>query len=95
MLLEVALVGKPLVVSDIPENTQVFLNDEVVYFKNKDVEDLAIKITYTLEHEEETLIMADKAKNKVLNNETSPIEYYMELHKMDINILTIASVLKE
>lgn len=28
------------------------------------------------------------AKAKVLNNETSPIEYYMELHKMDINILT-------
>ncbi|OEK09616.1 hypothetical protein A8C32_13015 [Flavivirga aquatica] len=28
-----------------------------------------------------------KAKEKVLNNETSPIEYYMELHKMDIGIL--------
>lgn len=29
----------------------------------------------------------EAAKNKVLNNQTSPIEYYMELHKMDINIL--------
>lgn len=28
-----------------------------------------------------------KAKAKVLNNETSPIEYYMELHKMDVSIL--------
>ena len=27
------------------------------------------------------------AKNKVLNNQTSPIEYYMELHKMDLQIL--------
>lgn len=27
------------------------------------------------------------AKNRVLNNETSPIEYYMELHKMDLPIL--------
>ncbi len=27
------------------------------------------------------------AKAKVLNKETSPIEYYMELHKMDVNIL--------
>jgi len=27
-------------------------------------------------------------KTRVLNNETSPIEYHMELHKMDINILT-------
>jgi len=29
-----------------------------------------------------------KAKYKVLNEKTSPIEYYMELHKMDINILS-------
>lgn len=28
-----------------------------------------------------------KAKYKVLNDKTSPIEYYMELHKMDISIL--------
>lgn len=27
------------------------------------------------------------AKNRVLNNETSPIEYYMEIHKMDLPIL--------
>lgn len=27
------------------------------------------------------------AKKRVFNHETSPIEYYMELHKMDINIL--------
>lgn len=27
------------------------------------------------------------AKEKVLKNETSPIEYYMELHKMDIPVL--------
>lgn len=30
----------------------------------------------------------NKAKYKVLNEKTSPIEYYMELHKMDINILS-------
>lgn len=29
----------------------------------------------------------EKAKSRVLNNETSPIEYYMEVHKMDIPIL--------
>ncbi len=27
------------------------------------------------------------AKNRVLAGETSPIEYYMELHKMDVGIL--------
>ena len=29
----------------------------------------------------------NKAKSKVLNGETSPIEYYMECHKMDVSIL--------
>ncbi len=28
-----------------------------------------------------------EAKQRVLNNETSPIEYYMEYHKMDLGIL--------
>ncbi len=28
------------------------------------------------------------AKKRVLNNKTSPIEYYMELHKMDLAILS-------
>lgn len=29
----------------------------------------------------------EHAKQRVQNNETSPIEYYMELHKMDVPIL--------
>lgn len=29
----------------------------------------------------------EDAKKRVINNETSPIEYYMELHKMDVQIL--------
>lgn len=29
----------------------------------------------------------EDAKKRVLNIQTSPIEYYMELHKMDLNIL--------
>jgi len=68
MLLEVASVGKPLVVSDIPENTQVFHEDEVIYFKNKDPEDLALKITFALENEVEVEKMASTAKIKVLKD---------------------------
>lgn len=30
----------------------------------------------------------ENAKKRVLNNETSPLEYYMELHKMDLTILS-------
>jgi hypothetical protein len=29
----------------------------------------------------------ERAKTNVLNNQTSPIEYYMEVHKMDLPIL--------
>ncbi|TYA73948.1 hypothetical protein [Seonamhaeicola marinus] len=29
----------------------------------------------------------EKARQNVLNNQTSPLEYYMELHKMDLTIL--------
>ncbi len=29
----------------------------------------------------------EKAKKMVFNNQTSPIEYYMEVHKMDVPIL--------
>jgi hypothetical protein len=29
-----------------------------------------------------------KAKARVLNGETSPLEYFMEMHKMDLNILS-------
>jgi len=28
------------------------------------------------------------ARQKVINNQTSPVEYYMELHKMDLSILS-------
>lgn len=32
-------------------------------------------------------VRVSNARQRVMNNETSPIEYYMELHKMDVNIL--------
>jgi len=46
MLLEVASIGKPIIASDIPENTQVFGAEDVLYFKNKDVADLSEKIEW-------------------------------------------------
>lgn len=36
---------------------------------------------------EEINTRVQNAKNRVLNNETSTIEYYMELNKMDVSIL--------
>lgn len=48
MLLEVASVGKPIIASDIPENKQVFGDEDVLYFKSKSVPDLANKIKFAL-----------------------------------------------
>lgn len=36
---------------------------------------------------EEINLRVEEAKKRVLNNHTSSIEYYMELHKMDVPIL--------
>lgn len=30
----------------------------------------------------------EKAKTRVINGETSPLEYFMEMHKMDLSILS-------
>jgi glycosyltransferase involved in cell wall biosynthesis len=46
MLLEVASIGKPILASDIPENTQVFDDTDVLYFRDKDVLDLSKKIQW-------------------------------------------------
>lgn len=65
MLLEVASVGKPIIASDIPENTQVFNETEVLYFNVSDAADLAQKIIQAQNHPEKMKLMADKAKNKI------------------------------
>jgi glycosyltransferase involved in cell wall biosynthesis len=53
MLLEVASVGTPVVASDIPENKQVFNEEEVLFFKSKDSDDLAEKLEFALANPEE------------------------------------------
>jgi len=65
MLLEVASVGTPLICSDIPENREVFNDDEVLFFKNKNVADLAEKLVWATNNMEEMSEKARKAKNKV------------------------------
>ncbi|MBK8505586.1 MAG: glycosyltransferase family 4 protein [Saprospiraceae bacterium] len=72
MLLEAASAGMtPIICSDIPENLQVFTDEEVIYFRNKDAADLAEKITWAEINSEETLLRADRARAKVLENYSS------------------------
>ncbi len=65
MLLEVASIGKPILASDIPENTQVFDDKDVLYFKNKDVDDLAEKILWAENNLLEFNELGVHARNKV------------------------------
>ena len=65
MLLEVASVGKPILASDIPENTQVFNNKEVLFFENKNVDDLIEKIHWLNNNQAEFNALGKNAKNKV------------------------------
>ncbi|WP_209402435.1 glycosyltransferase family 4 protein [Pseudozobellia sp. WGM2] len=65
MLLEVASSGKSIIASDIPENTQVFDDNDVLYFKNKNVEDLAQKIQWVEENREDFDILGLNAQTKV------------------------------
>jgi len=70
MLLEVASVGKPILASDIPENTQVFNNSEVLFFENKNVEDLTEKILWLNANKTEFNALGKNAKNKVTTHYT-------------------------
>jgi len=49
MLLEAASLKTPIIASDIVENRYVFNNDEVLYFKSNDSNDLAIKLEEALD----------------------------------------------
>ncbi len=65
MLLEVASIGKPILASDIPENTQVFDDKDVLYFRNKDVADLSEKILWAENNKVEFNHFGAQAKLKV------------------------------
>jgi glycosyltransferase involved in cell wall biosynthesis len=65
MLLEVASVGRPIIASDIPPNKHVFNDDEVLFFRSKDVEDLAEKIRFALDNEAAMAALGRKALKKV------------------------------
>lgn len=70
MFLEVISSGANIVASDIPENTQVLNRNEILYFMNKDAQDLAEKIRFALENQEVMAEYNRKAFSKVENSFT-------------------------
>jgi len=65
MLLEVASMKPPLICSDIQENLAVFNDQEVLFFKTDDPDNLAEKIDWSLGHPEFMEQLALKAYDRV------------------------------
>ena len=59
MLLEVGSLKIPIICSDIPENKAIFNDDQVLFFKTGDENDLSLKIEWALNNNS---LMKDKAK---------------------------------
>ena len=68
MLLEVASLKVPLIISDIPSNKAVFDEDEVLFFKTGDEIDLSKKIIYANDNPDKMQYYAKNAYNKLCNN---------------------------
>lgn len=67
MLLEVAAEKTPMICSDIRENKAVLNDDEVIFFKTGDADDLAEKITETLANPQKAEECTKRAFDKLIN----------------------------
>lgn len=65
MLLEVVSLGTPVICSDIPENKQIFNNEHVLFFRNKDANDLSEKIKFARNNKDQMHKLLIKAQNKI------------------------------
>lgn len=65
MLLEAASANIPLICSDIPENVQVFDDNETFFFRSGNSDDLAMKIESVLKNPSQANEMAEKAYNRL------------------------------
>jgi glycosyltransferase involved in cell wall biosynthesis len=65
MLLEVVSQGVPIIASDIPSNTSVFDDNEMLFFRSGNSNDLARKISFALVHYQEMKLKANNAYKKL------------------------------
>jgi len=81
--LEVASVNTPIIASDIVENRTIFDDDEVLFFKTGDFEDLAQKILWALNNYDSMNHKAAKAYEKLkLNHQWKDIaKEYKKLYQ--------------
>ena len=60
-LLEAASVGAPVLCSDIPANTAI-LPEQALYYSSGDVDDLAMKLKWAMNHPREMQLLGDSAQ---------------------------------
>ncbi|MCF8245298.1 MAG: glycosyltransferase family 4 protein [Saprospiraceae bacterium] len=65
MLLETATAGTPMVCSDIPQNTAVLSEQEVLFFQSKNAPDLAEKLRWAINQPVKMAALARQAKQRV------------------------------
>ena len=85
MLLEVAALKVPIIASDIVQNTDVFSEDQVTFFKCRDVSNLAEKISIVLSTYENSLKKAEAAYIRIVNEykwDDIALSYYQEIERM-------------
>lgn len=83
MLLEVASVKTPVILSDIPANKAVFSDDEMLFFKSNDSDDLLSKMRFAEAYPEIMNEMSEKACIKLSSEFTwdNIAQKYHELYK--------------
>jgi len=84
MLLEVVSMKISVIASDIPSNKAIFTNDDVLFFKSDDVEDLTTKLNYALENSFEMRKKAEHAYELIAKHYTwETISHeYSKIYKM-------------
>lgn len=86
MLLEVTTMGTPIIASDIPENTAVFSSQELLFFKNKDADDLVEKFRWAQSHPKEMQHMAANARKRVQTEYSREVvaQQYADLYEREV-----------
>lgn len=85
MLLEAAFTKVPIVCSDIPANTSIFNESEILFFKTNSDNDLVDKMKFALDQKEEMQLKIDSAYKKLIekyNWESISSEYSMLYNKL-------------
>jgi glycosyltransferase involved in cell wall biosynthesis len=85
MLLEVVSMKTPVIASDIPSNKAVFAEDEILFFKSNDSDDLKQKLEFAINNPEIMFRNAHNAYKKLSENYTWDViskQYGILYHKL-------------